>query len=645
MARLKQIFYKNIEILFIFILLLISHLNLFLNNCNLYKNLNFDSQSLFMWEYSAWKGLLPYKDVFYPYGLFPYFVSTNYILQVFYYLFFLIILLTFFYILRKLFQKRLIVYFLFFFFVVFINRFIGAEIFIRYGSPIAILSIFILFLDYKSHSINWKKLLIFSFISGILFNLFNDSGIYLLLSIIFVILTFPLIYGNFKHLTKTTNIKKVFFHLIIVSLGFILGFVPMLYYLISKNILADFYYYLLHVSDFFYVSKIPFTPGLLSFENIFTIGALVVTIIFIIFKSAKMIPRKDSIFFLQICLVFLLLLIEQKNVMRSSDKLLTFFGLFLFFIIFSDIIPLFRKNIFKIYLLFLLLLSFLTFGKFFLVNAFYFQKVNLEAGSCINYNLENLSKDKDLVNLKNNLIKLKADNIFSYPADPIIYSLVNQIPPFYFSVYESSVDQIKIVDYITSRKINYVVVNTSITSIQDSVPDYIRVPMLTRFIFNNYYPVKKIGNFLILKKNNEDDILNYDSDNEFKSYLLNVELGYLPASEGNYKSSKLDEKNLVYSARDIKSLNKYLLEEKVYSNKKILVFIPEETYLKNSISIVTQDLKKTNISLTGCSQGKTCIVNLGNLPLFYRNRILKEIGIANFKGKVSIYNNSDAIFW
>ncbi|OGH06032.1 MAG: hypothetical protein A2W22_03860 [Candidatus Levybacteria bacterium RBG_16_35_11] len=649
MEKIKRFLYKKIEALLIFIVLLVFHINLFITNCNLYKSLSFDNQALFTWDYSAMIGLLPFKDVFYPYGILPYFISTSYIAQIIYYLLFIIALLLFFELFRKLFKKRLIVYVLFFMFVVFIDKFIGTEQLIRYGLPSALISMFTFSIDYKIKFIKWKKILLYSFFSGLLFGLLNDSGIYLFLSIILVLFTYPLVVSALNILKEQIYYKVILKNVFVALLGVFFGFLPFLIYLISKNLLSSFVQNFLRLSEYFFIAKIPFTPGLISFENIFTVGILLVTVVVIILKLSKLVPHETRGLFLQICIIFILVIVEQKNVIRSTDRLISFFGLILLYLLLVDFIYFFKKYEPRITGFFVILLIFLVFGgSFSNVNLSNSRVKTLSPQACVEENIGQILKDDELLSLKKELQKLRISRVFSYPGDPVIYSLLNQKPTYYFSVYEGSskISQNATIEDINEDKIEYVVINTKIKAIQDSVPNLIRTPMLTRFIVNNYYPVRKLGDFLILKKDSSSDFFNSNLDNSFKNFLLSVNLEAIPFSEGYYKESKLNQVNLTYSAKDINSLNDFLSKNRISSSDELLVVVPVETYTQSSFIITTDDNKQTRISFNGCHKDKSCIVNLDNIPLFYENRVIKQVKINNFYGDIKIYKNPDnSAFW
>ncbi len=85
----------------------------------------------------------------------------------------------------------------------------------------------------------------------------------------------------------------------------------------------------------------------------------------------------------------------------------------------------------------------------------------------------------------------------------IFYILFNQIPPYYPSIYEATpvYAQDKQIKYIKENKVNFVILNTKSTAIQDGVPDKVRARKLYGFIKKNYTPFKKIEYFQILKSN------------------------------------------------------------------------------------------------------------------------------------------------
>lgn len=630
--KIKSFFKNKIDYLIFLIILFIANLKLLFNTCSIYLPFNFDSQSLLTWQYSAYKGLLPYKDVFYPYGLLFYF-KDDFFFSIISFFLFLIIFLVFFKIFKSLFCKKWLAYSSFAIFTIFVCRFISPEIFIRYGSAPAFLSLFVINQNFRSGFINWKSIIFFSIISGLLFGLLNDSGIYLFISLIFAFVVYPSLANGFffsKDISYWKEQLKSFF----LSLGgFILGFSPFLIYFAKENITYEFFLNFSQISKLFYIAKIPFTPSMLSSPNLLTISSVVLIIVFIVLRVLKLSKTEKKFLFIQISLAFLLILIEQKNVMRSTDTLISFLGFFLLIIIFSNLLNILKRRALLIYFLFIPLLLILTFTNIFSPLSIQ-KRVHTGFKSCIAINLQNSSTINGLLDLKDELNKANIAKVFSYPADPIIYALLEQKPPYYFSTYDASMvkKQKKTVDYIKENDIRYIIINTEIKSVQDSVPDYVRAVDLTRYIFNNYKYFKQIGKYLILEKDSNNDFFLNTLSNSFIKNYLNVNLGTIGLSEGIYKSQYLRQQPTIKENGDVSSKNR-------------LVLIKGDKNGNYILKIKTKDKLETNISFF-CKKARPCIINLDNIPLFYKNRVIVEIEAVNFNGNISIYDNEyNEKFW
>ena len=78
-----------------------------------------------------------------------------------------------------------------------------------------------------------------------------------------------------------------------------------------------------------------------------------------------------------------------------------------------------------------------------------------------------------------------------------------------------------------------------------------------------------------------------------------------------------------------------------------MLLLPINNSAKNFVvQIKTKDLKETIVTLKPCNLNQVCLVDFGNIPLFYKSRILKEIIIKNFQGKIKFYKISDnSVIW
>ncbi len=140
------------------------------------------------------------------------------------------------------------------------------------------------------------------------------------------------------------------------------------------------------------------------------------------------------------------------------------------------------------------------------------------------------------------------------------------------------------------------------------MPEYVRAKEEITFLLTNFAPIKQIGKFVILRK--EEKSVDIFSSQYQKLYpdlvlpLLNINLGMIPKSEGEYKSPDGipdGEGNflLVHSSPGSESLT--------------------------SLVITINNGMKTNVSFASC-QGKTpCVIDLASLPLLYTKRKIINI--------------------
>jgi len=279
------------------------------------------------------------------------------------------------------------------------------------------------------------------------------------------------------------------------------------------------------------------------------------------------------------------------------------------------------------------------------------------SNTCFNTGLMNSysSKNNDYVKIVN---LLKSQPIFNgkiyayHPGDSTFYILLKQKPPYFDGVFEdnSVSTQEKMIQYIKANNIEYVTLDLSKDSLQDGVPHYIREPIEFKYILNNYSPWLIIGNHLILRKSSQDffseQLLNKIS--LYKKYLLSVNLAVIPFSEGFYKYRYFTLAPLI-KTNNVTIINNFLKRQKMSSANKVFVLIPNKelkTVSQNYLNLRTSDGKETVIYFNACKVNKPCIIDLSNIPLFYKNRQISSLCVDNnFKGDIEIYNISLKILW
>lgn len=507
---------KIISYIFLFVTLSILSAPSILSICKLYPNLAFDNQALLYWKYAASVGAIPYKEIFYPYGLLTYYAGQINVFSILYFILFPSTFFCIYYLFQKIFKNKFYVVSSFVFFYIFIFYLTGFETFGRYGVLTGLCLLIVLIIREKEITKRRKNIFFYSLLIGILFPFINDVGFYvpILFSLISIV---SIILENTTNLAE--RIKRIIYDLIYFYLGYLVGIIPFILYLAYTHSFGDFVNYILQLREIASFAKTPFFHSISTVNNIFVILMLISGIIVIV---TTVVNRKEQFTinrYLQLVLVLLLLLLEQKNIIRSIDTQITFVGFLLFISLFYDFTELLSKykiNKQKQYLYFINLciiiifiiglkppelnINFYDLPKHVSLVSQTFQNKN-----CVQDNLAyNANANKPRTKVIESLKKTKNFNgkVYSFPGDPIFYVLLNQIPPYYPSIYEATPisSQQKLIKYIEDEDIEYVIYNSSIKSLQDEVPDKVRARLLYNYIFKHFEKHIQIEQYIILKK-------------------------------------------------------------------------------------------------------------------------------------------------
>lgn len=617
----------------------------FIGYCKIYTNYGFDSQALLAWNYSSYKGFLPYKDTFYPYGLLSYYENNILFFQLTSFFIGPILYTLFFMVIKKVWQDKLYTLLIFILFYFFIEKFIGHDVFNRYGI-ITILACIAAYLFFRFDYLPSKITLVLGITIGLIFSLVNDQGAYGVLIVSLFILFNPIIKYGFRSILSRNYFKFTGKSIILFSLGIIIGVIPFAVYLTYYDILYDFYVSFIRLSDSALYAKTAFIPYSRSPENLFTFVSIFLTIFYIIYNKFFRKIDFNFILYLQLSLISVLILLEQKSLIRSISEQITFISFLLFMLLFYDLRKFLEKL--KISSLSILICSSIL-GIFILYrmpfkyfNAEY-NLANLDPKACLNKNINNfLTNHKEYALIKQRLEKDFGykGKIFSFPGDPIFYLIFNQVPPYYSNNYDSSSinAQKKQIAYLKKNSVDYVIYNLNVPAIQDSVPNYIRTPEEMKYILNNFHIVDYDYSFLVLKRNNNnEDFFNsilLDKLPDFRNYLLDINLAAIPMSEGTYKSKS------IVASTSVDKINKFLNDDYVDISDSLLILTANQYKNKDkyvSISLQENGGKITTVKFYRCEISKSCIVNLSKIPLFYKKRIVKKLMIdPDFYGKIEI---------
>lgn len=649
----KSVFFKAaIVFLFFCILSIIT----FKGYCKVYKNFGFDAQALLTWDYSSYKGFFPYKDTFYPYGLFSYYEDNLLFFQLISFFLSPILYTLVFVIFRKVWQDKLYTLISFVIFYLFIERYTGSQAFERYGI-IVIFSCIAALNFYKNTFVSKLAAFIYGVSIGIIFSLFHDQGIYGFLIVLIFILINPVLRKRFEVLRSDHYYKYILLSFTMLIGGMFIGVLPFFVFLFRHNIVYDFVAFILKLSDLALYAKTSFIPYSRSPENMFTFLALFLTVSLIVYKVYFKKQKQDKVFYLQISLALVIILLEQKSLLRSIASSITFVALILYILLFYQFkkaLNIYKININKILIYLIVLGAFTIFRLQSQPLDAAYKKEKLESGVCLKKNINNfLAGNKDYA-----LVRQKLENeldykgkIFSFPANPIFYMLNKQMPPYYSNIYDSSSfkAQEKQVEYIKENGIQYIIYNKKVLSIQDSIPDFIRANFELKFILNNFTPVDKVGDFLLFKKDSGNDIFKekfLDAVPQLRKYLLQVDFAAIPKSEGLHKKSFVKRNNnIIFSKSSVQNVNSFLANESIESDNTVFVVWGSNESQKGnrtSITLKTNDNLETTIFFHQCSNRTPCIINLSRIPLFYKKRIIEKIMVGpSFKDLIEIRNRYD----
>lgn len=597
---------------------------------------SFDLQEFLLWNYTSINNIIPHKDIFYPYGLLNYFRNYNLMYATAYYLVVPSLFTIIFFVFKKVFKDKFILYSSLAIFYLFILSLVGFQTFSRYGL-LVVLSLYFSYIFYSFKKIKIYTLIFLGIILGLVCSFIIDQGIYLILSFILLYL-----------LSRRFKINEILY----IVLGFFIGIIPLLFFLSRVGNFNIFSNYFKDIKDIIVVAKVPFFSFIDSPANIFTIPILYIALFYNFLKIFFFNNKLTLLSLFQVSLIFSIFIMEQKSIIRSIDRQITFVSLMLLMLLSYEVINHLKNKIINKRITYLSLI--------FTVIILYGFNINKRS-----FNLSNIFENYNLlINnkcLSNNLTYFLANNpsyveiisfikkqtsfngkIFSFPTgNSAFYVLLNQNYPFYNSIFEgASYDkQNSAIKYIQDNKIEYITLNTDRSSLQDGVPDYIRQNFLFKYILNNYYPFEIIGNHLILKREKNNDFFTADvleKVKDYRNYLMNVDLKKIPYSEGLYKYDFLRSNNKpLIKSSDVDKINSFLEESDFYSTNKVLVIEGESSYVK----LLMKNREVSVVNYDPCKVSAKCIINISNMPIFYRERAITNIALdEKFKGNIEIYD-------
>ncbi len=431
----------------------------------------FDAQNLMLWEYSTRQGMLPFRDVFYPYGLLPYFQPISTLLRIIYLALPAVYLTLIYFSLTSIMGRGWKTNLALLLLTLFILRTAGFDTFTRYGGALTVGLLAASHLRKK-----WGALLL-GLLTGLLFSGLFDQGIYagLLIAILLII----------QLVDKTLSIKELPLLMAKFSSGLLLGMAPFFWFILKYSLLTEFVSFLSYLRDVSIFAKTPFTPFAASPDNLYTFAIIFMSVAWLAFNYVYKRQRIGKLDQALVVVITLLVFLEQKSFIRSMDRQLTFLAstayLFFIFTLIARMRRLWRTLAFLV--LVMLVVAFST--------------ITHPVGGVI----EAPSAGYELI--VNRLKREPGFNgkLFSFPGDPVFYVYTGQNPPFYFTAYEATPKyaQERLISYIKDNNICFILLNRDIPAIQDGVPNEARSSYLLKFINSSYVDHLQIDTFTIMK--------------------------------------------------------------------------------------------------------------------------------------------------
>lgn len=606
-----------------------------------FTDLGFDAQTLLTWEYAAAKGYIPYKDIFYPYGIVQYYFNQSVVAQGVLLLCASFYFFIFFRSLRKITGNVVMSWLLLILLFLFVYKFTGFLAFVRYGSSAAFA-----LLTAEVFSSNMQKIklqfLYLGISGGLLGSLFLDQGVYSL--VVFTgTLGFYLLVNWRQYFFSAHKLRSLFKKILQFVVGFIFGATPLLIYILWNGAQSEFIATIQHLPELALYAKTPFFSSFRKAENLFLYGVMVTTLILLAYKHLVSNKKYLYLEFVQVSLFIVLYIGMYKNIMRLIDKEIIFIAHFLLITILysfkNELQKLFlQSKLWNIYIV--TILVYLLVQPFFTVS---FLRTKSFAHENVSQQIDRLAGEQGShATVVKYLREIPNFNgkVFSYPTDPIFYPLFDQKPPRYVQIYDGSPNtaQQQTIGYISDNDIEYVIYNLSVHAIQDGVPDYLRANTLLRYLIKNYQPRTTIDTFLILEKSENPDLFTHqNTPPELKSELLHPDFGMIPISEGLHKAHALE--SLPQLGDGTAATISALLSQKNILGSELVVTGDCMDDEAGKITLTSSDGVTTVVSFT-CQITEPFILSLNRVPLFFTERKVSNIAYSsNITDLVIHYDN------
>ena len=614
--------------------------------CAVYGEANFDSINFLYWNYGAMSGHIPYRDFFYPYGLIQYYLYSQVLATFLYAIVLSIISISIGLYLKSLFKNTFYFLLSFIFVGYFIVSFVSIETFGRYGSLVFLGILMGYLILVKKRALRNEFLAGLS--CGVMFSLFFDQGAYGVL--IYVLLSFFYLFSKKNRKNWRKILKNYFFYTFYFGLGFIVGALPFIIFLSMHDGLLGFFENLKYLSGVPKYAKVPFFPSLKNPDGIFvTVSIIISTVLLLLKSTGKKMQKEEKMLFV---LTLVILILQYKNIVRPFFSQLTFIAILIYInsiaIVIRDLKTskdLSTKLFFVVVIIMLIVFPFPK-PTFFKIDNGFGYVLN---GGKVCYTKNTHEVYKEFASLKDDI----SGNVYSYPANPLIYAYLHQKLPYFLTIYETTLDeaQEKSIQYIKDNKVQTILFDPTSEAIQDGVPDVLRANTLLSHILSNFTIKAHKGKYFVLQKSEKSDFFtdvpNDKEARDFVNRFLNIPMGAIPLSEGKRFENMSDNvwRGKVLVQGDLVKVNQYISNNTVFG-KQVFVILKLQNINKDiGLLDFYSNKEKTTIEFHMENNHPWYFFNVSRVPLFFKERRIEKI---DFKGDVEIVilqKPTDYKFW
>lgn len=661
----------------IFIVGIISFLASFLAMypvCDTAFEFYFDAQNFLTWQYASLQGFVPYKDIFYPYGIFLYYAGGHLLVWLALWGWTVLLLVAAFLLIRRLGASFLLSLIFFFgLLAVLFGLPVDLNHFNRYGpATIAAGWVSVWIFEFSKTRMRWVW---FGGVgTGIMFSLFFDQGLYVLAAAFFVML--------WNAWLQSGNVRAKFIHVLQMSLvflsGWFVGVVPFGIYLWRHQAFGTFVLFTKTLFASARYAKMAYLPMPLRLNVLVSPVLVGLTAIFlgygIVFHTAKMKSRVVSAL---IGFFIVLFMAEYKNTIRPFID--NEFQMTAYFVVIGLVLAvrecLRTHRVAHSIIIFYCTLAVLA----------YSAGISLlpPAGEVSNSITRVVNMYRDIGSAKQSPIaiwkacaagmpsrlteqvnpniravidwlKRQADfngNIFSYPADPVFYILLHQKPPPFFNAYDGTPIEAQNANrqFLQDTDVRYIVYKDEAFDL-DFVPNVVRNNHLVAYMLTTYEPVSAFGQYTIFKRMGKFvdsmKVLSNDQSWLYKT-LTNIDLGSIPQTQGAKINQWRDQIQLLTTGKSFRDITAYVTKENVSTDGIVLAVSGTKKGAKEKIYFTSEDGLRSEVQFVGCSESQVCVIRLGALPHFFIHRRLVRVETDEpFDGIVRLLRvKNSSLFW